>query len=393
VRDDLELTPTGWAHGGETIARLDGKAVFLPDALPGERVLARIVDDRRSWARAELVEVLQGSDDRVEAPCPVYGECGGCQWQHVAYTAQLAAKRQILESQLEHLGGLEAPPVRDTVAPGPPFGYRNRMTFRVAGGQKVMHRRGSRAHVAIPACLLLAPPLADLYVRLGELDGVSEVTLRAGVRTGDTLVVLRGRLPDAAGRWGSGVVQIGGTIGPKYIHEDVAGTRFRISAGSFFQVNTDGAEELVRLVREAIDPDADDVLLDGYAGVGLFSATLPAGRLIAVESHLQAVADLRRNLSGRDARIVAGRFESGIDDTWDVAVVDPPEAGLGDRGVEVVTSGHPRAIAYVACDPASLARDSRALTKRGYRLRWAAPIDMFPQTFHVETVASFVWDV
>jgi len=393
VSDIFEVTPLRWAHGGEAVGRVDGKTVFVADAVPGERVRARVVVDKPSWSRAELVEVVEASPDRVSPPCGVFGSCGGCQWQHVDYATQASAKRQIVTDQLQHLGGMVDPQVRHTVTPGPAFGYRNRMTFEVDGDAPAMYRRRSRMHVVVPECLLLVPQLAELYSRLGDMRGVAEFTLRAGARTGDTLVVIKGRVPSHAGSWGASVMRGSRPlIGRPYLHEEVAGTRLRVSGRTFFQVNTDGAEELVRLVAEALEPRADETLLDGYAGVGLFSATVgrDARRVVAVESDRRAIADLVKNVEGMDAHIICARFEEGFESRWEIAVVDPPRAGLGARGVEVVVSPRPRAVAYVSCDPASLARDVRHFRAAGYECRWIAPVDMFPQTFHVETVAAFV---
>lgn len=393
--NSVELVPERWANGGEVVGRLQGKAVFIPDAIPGERVRVRVVHEKSSWARAELLDVIEASPVRVDAPCPAFGMCGGCQWQHVSYQSQLEAKREIVQGQLEHLGRVPDPLVRATVAPGRPFGYRNRMTFRVADGM-AMYRRRTRELVAIQECHLLTPLLADLFGRLGDVAGARQITLRAGTRLGETLAIVGGAVPKSAVDWDTRVAQsnrgrLRSVIGEPAIHEEVAGVNFRISGEAFFQVNTDGAEALVRLVAEAVEPDPDDVFLDGYSGVGLFAATIGRGvaEVIAVESSRGALDDLRHNLTGVQARIVGRRFEDGIRGTWDFAVVDPPRTGLGRDGVEAVVSGGPRAIAYVSCDPASLARDSRALAERGYRLRWAAPVDLFPQTFHVETVAAF----
>ncbi len=391
--DVFEVTPLRWAHGGETVGRVDGKTVFIADALPGERVRARMVVDKPSWSRAELVEVLEVSPGRISPPCGVFGSCGGCQWQHVEYATQASAKRQIVTDQLQHLGGMTDPPVRQTVTPGPVFGYRNRMTFKVDGGAPAMYRRRSPTHVVIPECLLLVPQLVELYSRLGDMSGVTEFTLRAGARTGDTLVVIDGQVPSHARSWGASVVRGSRPlIGRPFLYEEVAGTRLRVSGRSFFQVNTDGAEALVGLVTEALEPSVDETLLDGYAGVGLFAATIgrDAGRVVAVESNRRAMADLMANVEGIDTQFAGTPFEKGVNATWDVAVVDPPRAGLGARGVEVVTSPRPRAVAYVSCDPASLARDVRLFGAAGYECRWIVPVDMFPQTFHVETVAAFV---
>ncbi|NOY56977.1 MAG: class I SAM-dependent RNA methyltransferase [Actinobacteria bacterium] len=397
MSDPIELVPDRWANGGEVVGRWQGKAVFIPDALPGELIRVRIVREKSSWARAELLEVLAPSPLRTAPPCPAFGTCGGCQWQHASYDVQLDAKRQIVRGQLEHLGGVDDPMVRETVAPGASFGYRNRMTFHVAGGRLSMYRRRSRDSVAIEQCHLLAPALADLFARLDPVEGVRQVTLRSGIRTGDLLVVVVGAVPPGAEGWGASVARssrgrLRAILGEPFIHEEVADARFRISGEAFFQVNTDGAEALVRLVGEAVDPRSDDVLIDAYSGVGLFAATIGRGvrKVIAVESDARALGDLRHNLNGMQAQIVGHRFEAGVGGTWDIAIVDPPRIGLGRAGVDVVASGGPRAVAYVSCDPASLARDSRHFAERGYRLQWATPVDLFPQTFHIETVAAFV---
>jgi len=395
MADPIEMIPDRWANGGEVVGRWHGKAVFVADAVPGERIRVRIVQEKESWARAELLEVVAPSPQRMAAPCSVFGTCGGCQWQHVSYGTQLEAKRQIVQGQLEHLGGLDAPVVRETVAPGTPFGYRNRMTFHVADGLSMYQRRSTDA-VAIDRCHLLVPSLAELFTRLDAIEGARQVTIRAGTRTGDLLAIVVGRIPSGAEKWGSRVAlssrgRLRAVIGEPFIQEGVAGVSFRISGEAFFQVNTDGAEALVQLVREAVDPQSDDVLIDGYSGVGLFAATIGrrVRRVIAVESDRRTLGDLRRNLKGVSASVVGQRFEAGVDGAWDIAIVDPPRAGLGRDGVDAVVSGGPRSIAYVSCDPASLARDSRHLAERGYRLLWAAPVDMFPQTFHIETVAAF----
>jgi 23S rRNA (uracil1939-C5)-methyltransferase len=183
-------------------------------------------------------------------------------------------------------------------------------------------------------------------------------------------------------------------LGAGELVETVAGVGFRISADAFFQNNTAGAGALVGLVREALAVTPDETLLDGYAGGGLFGLTVGAGarRVVAVESDPLAVGDLRHNAANASVehRVVEDRFESAaIGGRWEVAVVDPPRDGLGRDGVEAVSRGRPRAIAYVSCDPASLARDCRLLADRGYRLLWAAPVDLFPQTFHLETIAAF----
>jgi 23S rRNA (uracil1939-C5)-methyltransferase len=228
------------------------------------------------------------------------------------------------------------------------------------------------------------------------------VVLRAGINTGDALILVEGRVPVQAGDWDASVVArsrdgLRTVLGRRWFEESVDGVRFRIPADAFFQVNTAGAEALVGLVSDAADVGSDDVLLDGYAGVGLFAATVgrSAGRVITIDSGnaaYRAIAgNLERSIPGR-FRSLRGQFEtvaSTMADRWDVAVVDPPRNGLGTAGVDAVSRGAPRTIVLISCDPAALARDAKLLDSAGYAPEWTQPVDLFPQTFHIETVARF----
>jgi 23S rRNA (uracil1939-C5)-methyltransferase len=242
--------------------------------------------------------------------------------------------------------------------------------------------------------------LAEVFPRLGDLGEARGVTVRASTTTGEVLAVIRGPIPDGAPSWNIGVSRRDRTgvhpvIGDGILHETIGGATLRITGDAFFQNNTAGAEVLVGLVLDALDPQPDDTLLDGYAGGGLFSVAIGdrSKRVIAVEVNGLAVHDLTHNLavSGVDHAIAKSPFEAfSGSERWDIAVVDPPREGLGAAGVEVVSRSKPRTIAYVSCDPASLARDARLLGELGYVLEQAVPVDLFPQTFHIETVARFV---
>ena len=395
----VEFTPTGMAHGGAAVGRIDGKAHFIDGVMPGELVRGEVVQDKQAWARVALQEVVQKSPHRVAPPCPHFAECGGCQWQHADYPAQLEWKQSIVAGQLAHIGGLDDPPVSPTIAPGPEYGYRNRMDFSVLDGAPALTQRRTRTLVAVPGCLLLHPNLCDVFKKLDHLDGVRGVTLRASTTTGAVLAVVRGPVPDEAAGWGCAVSRrdrtgVRAVIGSGDIHETVAGTELRITGDAFFQNNTAGAEALVTLITEFLEPQPGETLLDAYAGGGLFAVTVgsKAGTVIAVEANGLAVYDLRHNLAqaGIDHRVKKGSVEDvDIGGSWDIAIVDPPREGLRPAGVAAVTAGRPRSIAYVSCDTASLARDSRHLDEAGYRLDLATPVDLFPQTFHIEIVAQF----
>ncbi len=399
----MELTPVDMAHGGSAVARIDGKAFFVDGAMPGELVSGEIELDKGSWGRIRLDEILEPSQQRVAPRCRHFDTCGGCQWQYAAYEAQLEWKRSTVLGQLSHLGGLQDPVVRETLAPGDPFNYRNRMDFRIDGGRPALHRRKSNKLVPLIECDLLHPNLVDLFPDLGNLDGVEALTLRTSVATGDVLVVIRGEVPPQASAWDCQIAQIRSSglqpiRGAPTIEEDVAGLSFRITGDAFFQNNTAGAEALVQLVAEAADLDEDDTLLDAYAGGGLFAATAgrASGRVIGIEINPTTASDLQANLNRagvEDFRVICGATEDvieRIDEYWDVVIADPPRRGLGVEGVDALTAASPRTVVYVSCDPASLARDSRLLGEVGYDLDWVTPVDMFPQTFHVESVARYL---
>jgi len=397
------LTVDSIAHGGEAVGRLDGKACFVAGAMPGELIDIEIVKEKPRWARGRLVEILEASPDRIEPACPAFGVCGGCTWQYASYERQLAWKREVVAGQLQHLGGLDGVDVRPAIAPGVPYGYRNRMDFTVVNGRPALHRRRSNRLVALDGCPLLRPELAERFDALGDLSGVRKVVLRSGVNTGDILMMVEGRIPAAAQTWNASVVarqheRLHIVRGRAWFEEEVDGVRLRVPANAFFQVNTAGAEVLVRLVADAAMLTSDDLLLDGYAGVGLFAATVgrTARRVVTIDSgraESQAIGgNLDRAIPGRFVSML-GSFETTaptVKDRWDVAVVDPPRAGLGVPGVEAVTRTAPHTIVLISCDPASLARDAGLLHTAGYAIEWVQPVDLFPQTFHIETVARFV---
>ncbi len=431
IMDTITLDLTGIAHGGEAIGRHAGKVIFVPYALPGERVRARLVDERERWARAELVEVLSPAADRVDPPCPYFGPglCGGCQWQHIRYERQLALKREIVADQLRRLGHLANPPVKPTIAVGEPFGYRNHVQLAISTEGRLGFRRAD-SHEVIPInrCLLLHPLLDELHraLQLGdeeepasEMAGwLRQVILRAGVTTGQQLVIFETQGDQPPGLEVDLPVscalithdgQVRPLIGPPYTEEVVAGRVYRVSAGSFFQVNTPGAEVLVQLVRDYLEPQPGDTLLDAYCGVGLFGLALSdqVRHLIGIEENPLACEDFAWNArdyapqcvelhEGPVAEVLAvlpARDDRPEGQQINLAVVDPPRSGVGEEALQELARLGPRRIAYVSCDPATLARDVEYLQAGGYRLVEMQPVDLFPQTYHVESVSLWLRDL
>lgn len=398
------VTLHGLAHGGDAVGRLaDGRAVFVPYAIPGETVLLEVVQERRRWSRARLLDVVEPSADRVEAPCPYFGpgRCGGCRWQHVAYERQLAMVRRIVIEQLERLGGVREPPVTEAVPAGD-YGYRSRARFAVTDDGRLGFRRaGSHDLQPVDRCLLLDEPTQRLRAEAGDsFGGADEVEVRFG-HAGGALVIHPGAgglapLPpgDVPVALTSASGRASALRGDPTLTEQVAGFRFRVSATSFFQANRTGAEALVRLVRDAAAVRPGDRALDCFAGVGLFARALAAdgADVTAVESQPSSAADAGDNLAGFADVVqepVAAVVARLPDDSADVVVLDPPRKGAGTTVARDLARVARRVIVYVACDPAALARDARALSDGGWRLRRAVPVHQFAQTAQVEVVAAF----
>jgi 23S rRNA (uracil1939-C5)-methyltransferase len=391
---DILLVPTAMAAGGAALARdPEGRVVFVDGALPGERVRARLTDVRRDFARAVAVEIVEPSGDRVAPPCPALAAgCGGCTWQHVSPDGQIRLKADIVRDALRRIAKLPEPP-EPQVWPLPDRVLRTTARLAVSVGGRAGHRpHAGTGAVETDACLVAHPLLEDLIVD-GRYPGAGEVLLRVGVATGERLVQVDRGTPDVRVPSGVQVVRKGDTR-PAFVHEAVGGRRFRISADSFFQPGPVAATALAAAVWDAIGDALSEggVLVDAYAGVGLFASVLGAergARLVVIESDRAAVADARVNLADLDATVVPAEVGRWRSDPADAVVADPARSGLGRPGVAALTAtGAPRLV-LVSCDPASMARDTSLLGAAGYRLVSVALVDAFPHTFHVETVSRF----
>jgi 23S rRNA (uracil1939-C5)-methyltransferase len=399
------------AHGGPALGHHCGQVVFVPYGAPGDTVLAEIETTKKNWARARLLEVLTPSPDRVLPPCPHFGAhaCGGCQWQHLDYTAQLRHKREVVRDQLARLGGLSDVPMLPTLAVGDPWAYRNHAQLHAsADGLGFVAADDDERVEPVDACPIMHPLVAQLYDELDiEMEGLLRLSLRAGVRTGEQMVIFETEdeepfevevdTPVSCVLLRSDGLPIT-LVGRHTITEEVYGRRYQVSAGSFFQVNTPGADALVGAVGDLLSPQPHQRLLDLYAGVGLFSVAL-AGRVaqvVAVEADPSAVLDAQANLrvAGADnvqvvEADVADAFATLQAPAAELAVADPPRSGCGAAVVERLAALGVERLVMVACDPATLARDAKTLTEAGYRLVEVRPLDLFPQTYHIESVALF----
>lgn len=391
------LTPTTMASTGEAIARdASGRVVFVPGALPGEEVLAEIEAERPKSATARLVSVESPSPDRVAPPCPeVAGGCGGCGWQHIRLEAQRRHKEEIVAAALR-FAGVEPPELRPTVALAP-WGFRTGVRAAVTAGRAGFRAARSHDVVTVASCLVLHPLLIPLLTEC-RYPGAEEVLLRCGARTGERMAATS-PLGRAAG--------LPPDVHPGWVHEEVAGRTWRVSAGSFFQSRPDGAEALVDLVTAAAGHDdaggdgaGDDpqggTALDLYSGVGVFAGVLAERgcSVIAVESAPSAVRDARANLTranlrGARATVVRADATRWAPPVADLVVADPPRVGLGRRGVSVVAASRAPRLVLVSCDAVSLGRDAALLAAAGYGLASVQLVDLFPHTPHVEVVSTF----
>lgn len=400
-----DLRITGAAVGGDGVAREpSGRVVFVEGALPGELVSARVVDQRRDHARAVVTGVTEPAPARVEPPCPfVAAGCGGCGWQHVEIAAQRSLKADIVADALHRLGGVGEP----VVSPGtqlPAAGYRTTLRGAADGdGRFALREHHSHALVPVPGCHVAHPLVVEVLAE-GRFPPGAEVTVRAGARTGERLVVVDAvedddvdddvdgdavTVPDGV-RVVTGAELAAGKRA--WLHEEIAGVRLRVSARSFFQAGPEGAEALVAAVSEAVGDVADGArFADQYGGVGLFAATVGRrARIELVEASASSAADARvnlRELSGRAVRSDVARWRPR---RMDVVVADPPRVGLGRTGVRAVAAARAPRVVLVSCDAGALGRDVRLLRGAGYDLESSTLVDVFPQTPHVEVVSTFV---
>jgi 23S rRNA (uracil1939-C5)-methyltransferase len=387
--EEVEVTLSDVAFQGGAVAQDNGRTLFLDYGLPGERVIAELDRERAGVFIGRVTEVLDPAVERVEPKCAYFGECGGCQWQHIDYSAQLEMKRRIVVEQLRRVGGFDDPPVSPTVGAEDPWGYRNHVRFTAkARGEIGFVRRGTHRFMRIDRCEIADPWINDLLPRLqGHGGGMHQLAIRRGVNTGEVLIQpdISAIAPDI---WAES----------KYYHEELLGHRFRVSSASFFQTNTPQAEKLIRLVQERLDPQPDETLADAYAGVGTFAVILASyvRRVIAIEESTAAVEDAAVNTAGSpNVEYQKGKVEDvlpTLDERIDCLILDPPRVGAHPGAIAAVLQARPARITYVSCDPSTLARDLQILADGDgatrYELVDVTPVDMFPQTYHIECVAT-----
>ncbi len=388
ARQRIELDVDDVAAGGQCVGRHEGRVIFVRHALPGERVVALITEDRGgTFCRADAVEILRPSPDRVAPPCPHAGpgKCGGCDWQHATPAAQRDLKAAVVREALRRIGGFapETPVIAGfTVAAADPdaLGWRTRAQFAVdRTGRIGLHRHRSHAVQPVTDCPLVVPEVRAAIADRRFPGGATVEVTAAGDGTTD-VDVRRGRRP---------------TGDRRILHEQGAGRSWQVHAGGFWQVHPAAVDTLVGCVLDLLAPRPGDRVLDLYAGVGVFAGAMvdrigATGTVTAVESDPVAAADAALNVPS--ASVIASAVDEALPslDPADLVVLDPPRSGAGAAVMTGLFATGARAIAYVACDPAALARDLKIAAEAGWELQALRGFDLFPMTHHVECVALLV---
>lgn len=405
MAETYQVTMEKMVYGGDCMGHLpDGRAIFVPFVLPGEQVMVEIVEDKKRFAKGRPVQVIQASPDRIEPRCGHFGICGGCQYQNLDYAKQLEAKQAIMLDQLQRLGGIEAPPLQPIVPSPSPWNYRNYVQFHLGQQGELGYVAADGEHLLpISECHLPQDAINALWpqIELGEESGV----YRLGVRQDsfdEIMLIMEGEDPKppeysedipVSAVYTPADARLTVLAGEDYLVFKLLGRHFQVSARSFFQVNTPIAEKMVQHLLEHLDFSGSPTVVELYAGAGLFSAFLAprVGQLIAVESAGSSCHDFAVNLDEFDnvALYEAEAEEAlpAIEGPVDLLVMDPPRAGLALEVHDALGKLLPRQIAYISCDPATLARDLKKILKKGYELVSVTPFDQFPQTGHIESVA------
>ncbi|NEQ42191.1 MAG: 23S rRNA (uracil(1939)-C(5))-methyltransferase RlmD [Leptolyngbya sp. SIOISBB] len=446
----LELDITDLSSGGDGVGRWENRVVFVPDTVPGDRIQARLVFVKPKFGRGQLLEVLQASSDRIRPPCIVADKCGGCQWQAVTYSAQLAAKQQQVLDALERIGHFSDVPISPIIGADNPLSYRNKATYPlgVSAEGKVKagyFRKGTHQIINLNQCPIqddrLDPLLAEvkqdiqardwsIYDEETQTGDLRHLALRVGRRTGQVLLTLVSTtwdlpgIEEQCGDWKTRFPELAGVcvnlntkpgnailgaetrfvIGEPYLEERFANLTFHIYPTTFFQVHTEQAERLLRVILDELQLQGTETVIDAYCGIG--TLTLPLAQraqyCLGLEVQSEAIETAIENARLND--ISNAHFEAGTVDKLlpeaprflqdrqpDVVVLDPPRKGCSDRVLGALLSLHPQRIVYMSCNPATLARDLKRLCDEGgYQLQRVQPADFFPQTAHVECVAFLV---
>ena len=371
---------------GDTIAEFEGSFINCFGGIPGEKVIARIFRYRRRRQRfvsAIVSEVMIPSKHRVQAPCTYFGECTGCQWQHIEYEYQLQLKKESITKEFNGFDSLASVKISEVLPALHQFEYRNHARFTVRrNGQVGYVNRITRRFIPVWNCMLMTPWINQALSKLQDIKpDTSQISVRYGINTGDSLVQ-----PSI----GNESIQSGQT----HYRENLLGNIFRVGSPSFFQVNTVQAERLAEVILSRIEFKGDEILIDAFAGVGTFSILFAkyVEKVVSIEESPSAIEDAKFNMSDiENIEIIQGKTEillEEIDYAPNIVILDPPRAGCHEKVLLSLVKCKAAKVVYVSCDPSTLARDLDILIGGGFSIDFVDPVDMFPQTYHVECVVT-----
>ncbi len=417
----FEITLEKLTYGGEAMGRLpDGRAVFVPFGLPNEIVKIKLTQEKQNFARGEIIEIIKSSPERIQPKCIHFTQCGGCHYQHLTYENQLKAKTEILKDQLQRIGKIENPPVQAMMPSPNQWNYRNHIQFHLTDEGKLGYifspllsgeglGEAPRMEVrSIEECHLPESSIDSFWKELQfeSNTNVDRVSLRNGDEN-DLMLILESESPETP------ELEVEAEVSVIHVYENhpvviavqehtfikILDKDFKVSAQSFFQVNTQMAEKMVEYLQTQLPiTQLPITLLDIYCGVGLFSKFFANKyhKVIGIESSPSACEDFVFNLDEFDnvdlyeglAEEILPKLEGQITNLTHV-IVDPPRAGIEKHALDAIVNIKPQIIAYVSCDPSTLARDAARLIKAGYQLKSVTPFDLFPQTYHIESISIF----
>ena len=420
------ITIDSLAYGGDAVGHINGRVIFVPGGIPGDEISITIDEDRGSFLKGTIQKILSPSTERVEPFCPFAERCGGCQWQDVAYPAQLYWKHKIVSETLHRIGKLSMISVEPCIPAPFDRGYRSIARYpSQKSGNKLKwgyYERQSHNLVDIDCCPIasvkvneISSHVRTILLKQKHIPDVREITIKTSYNHPSALVSITTRdsydFTESAGQLLSEINTLNGisiwsknksgrpeckqTFGARHRYEILSGHMFRIGERSFFQINTAQTEQMITLIKEMIHPEAGQKVVDGYGGVGLFSLSIfPENTSIYLfDSSKRAVADSRFNADAlgftgftayRENAERAFNHISGAD----ILIIDPPRTGLGKKTVRAACNINARTIIYISCNPATLARDLAVFCEGGYRVERIVPFDMFPHTYHLETVVK-----
>ncbi|MDH4100509.1 MAG: 23S rRNA (uracil(1939)-C(5))-methyltransferase RlmD [Nitrospirota bacterium] len=426
--ENLSLQIEKMAFGGKGLARHAGRVVFVDDVLPGERVVAKVEKVRRDFMEGSLVEIVEPSPDRTLPSCPVAAECGGCQWMHASYPGQLRLKEEVLRDTLRRVGSIAEPDILAIIPSEEPWAYRHRGQFKMGSkGHKPLigfYREQSHNIVDISHCPVFHPMLNNVLAALrkvvaaepGWVDAIAEGRICTGFPAAETVlllipherkridterlfILLKQEIPHLKGlavsKGGRVVSRVGDTALRFALQAASGPLNLVVKDGGFFQSNWPTSRHLVDTALDFLDAEPGDTVLDLYAGVGNFSLAFArrAAQVVAVEESSSAVecAEENATLNGvSNFEIMAASSEAGTGRVLkaDLVHLDPPRQGAAREVLDEIMRLGPRKMVYTSCNPSILARDLKILASGGYRVGRVQPVDMFPQTYHIETVVE-----